>query len=166
MPRREPDLSPGGSLYHPLELAEVARRFVVGPPRRGPLVDASLELSGLGLLLAANEPRVVGELELHLDVTHRLALDRLLCDARRQPPGVLQHEPDEERGLPQPLDVERADLEEWRDEQVKERPVGMRSDLRLQLVEGDVEPVVDDVPPAELDLPELGMVELVPLDVR
>ena len=42
----------------------------------------------------------------------------------------------------------------------------MRRDLVLELVERDVEPVVDDVPTAELDLAELGMVELVPVDVR
>jgi len=42
----------------------------------------------------------------------------------------------------------------------------MRRDLVLQPVEGNVEPVVDDVPAAQLDLAELGVVELVPVDVR
>ena len=49
---------------------------------------------------------------------------------------------------------------------MKERPVRVWSDLILETVERHVEPVVDDVPTAELDLAELRMVDLVPLDVR
>jgi hypothetical protein len=49
---------------------------------------------------------------------------------------------------------------------MEERPLRVRRDLVLQPVERDVEPVVDDVPAAELDLAQLGMVELVPVDVR
>src|SRR5438477_12015272 len=41
----------------------------------------------------------------------------------------------------------------------------MRGHLLLQPIEGHVEPVVDDVPPAELDPSELRVVELVPIHV-
>src|SRR2546430_1432235 len=49
---------------------------------------------------------------------------------------------------------------------MEHRPVRMRRDLRLESLEGNVEPVVDAVPAAELDPAELRMVELVPVDVR
>src|SRR5437764_15279521 len=49
---------------------------------------------------------------------------------------------------------------------MEERPLRVRRDLLLETVERDVEPEVDDVPAAELDLAELRMVELVPVDVR
>src|SRR2546423_10038433 len=42
----------------------------------------------------------------------------------------------------------------------------MRRDLVLETVERDVEPVVDRVPSTELDLAELRMLELVPVDIR
>ena len=41
----------------------------------------------------------------------------------------------------------------------------MRLDLLLEAGQGRVEPEVDDVPAAELDLTELGMIEGVPVDV-
>src|SRR5947207_15531484 len=49
---------------------------------------------------------------------------------------------------------------------MEDRPLRVRCDLLLETVERDVEPVVDDVPTAELDPAELRMVELVPVDVR
>src|SRR6185312_12021213 len=55
--------------------------------------------------------------------------------------------------------------EQRRDEEMEESPLCVGRNLVLQPIERNVEPVVDDVPTAQLDLAELRMVELVPVDI-
>src|SRR5204863_440630 len=61
--RLDPDLGSGRRFDDPLELREVGRRLVVPPPGRGALLDAASELAGRRLHLAADEPRIVRQLQ-------------------------------------------------------------------------------------------------------
>src|SRR5262249_4156786 len=96
MARLDPDLRASGSLDHPLELPEVGGRLLFRPPGRRTLLDAAFELAGRRLHLASHQPRAFRQLELDLELAHGLPLERFLRDVRRQPTGVLQHEPHEE----------------------------------------------------------------------
>src|SRR5262249_43880465 len=115
MARFGADPRPGGRLDAPLELRQVGARLVVPPPCRRALLDAPLELAPLGLDLAADEACARRQLELHLEVAYGMSFERFLGHVRRQPAGVLQDEANEERALPQLLDVERAHLATRRD---------------------------------------------------
>ena len=68
------------------------------------------------------------------------------------------------RALADGLCLERSDLEPRRDQCEEQREVGVRLDL-LQARERRVEPEAHEVPAAELDGPELRMLERVPVDV-
>src|SRR6476620_11783547 len=74
VPGLEPDLGARRRLDHPLELGEVGGRLVVAPPRRRALFDAALQLARHRLELPADEAHAVGQVQLDLQLTHRLPL--------------------------------------------------------------------------------------------
>src|SRR6266516_4468136 len=108
----DPDLRPRRSFDDPLELDEVTGGFVVRPPGGRALVGPALQLSCLGLDFTADEPGALRQLDLDLEIPNGLPFQSFLRHVRRQPAGVLQYEADQERALPQLLDVERPRLEQ------------------------------------------------------
>src|SRR6476661_6738300 len=99
MPRLDADLRTRRRFDDPLELREVAGRFVVRPPGRRTLVGAALQLAHVGLRLAAHQSRALGQVDLDLEAAHGTSLDRPVGHARREPAGILQDEPHEVRAL-------------------------------------------------------------------
>src|ERR687893_2178630 len=119
----------------------------------------AFELTELDLSLARDHLAAVGGLELRLERTHGLTLDGFLRHVRRQPAGVLDHQPDEPAITAQRLDVERPELESRRDECLPDRELRVRRDLTLEELRRDVRPAVHEVPAAELEPAELVVLE-------
>src|SRR5437667_191296 len=108
----DPDLRPRRRFNDPLELDEVTGGFVVRPPGGRALVGPAPQLTCLRLDVTADEPGALRQLELDLEITNSLPFQSFFRHVCRQPAGVLQYEPDQERALPQLLDVERPRFEQ------------------------------------------------------
>src|SRR6266566_1294548 len=108
----DPDLRPRRRFNDPLELDEVTGGFVVRPPGGRALVGPAPQLTCLRLDVTADEPGALRQLELDLEITNGLPFQSFFRHVCRQPAGVLQYEPDQERALPQLFDVERPRFEQ------------------------------------------------------
>src|SRR3954454_6389675 len=106
VPCLDADLRSRRSFDDPLELREVAGRFVVRPPGRRTLVGATLQLADVRLRLAAYQSCTLGQVELDLEAAHRASFHGPVGHARREPAGVLQDEPHEVRVVAELLHVE------------------------------------------------------------
>ena len=133
------------------------------PPGHRAALDASAKLPRLLPLLPARDPCAVRQLERDLDRPHRSPLERLLGDVRRQPARVLEDELHRERPVADRLGPRTTHLRASA-RRGRGRARSRRPHLVLEPGERRVVPEADDVPAAELDRPELGVLERVPVD--
>ena len=112
-----------------------------------------------------SQPGAVGQLQLHLDRPHRLALDRLLRDVRGQPAGVLHHQRGRARRRRRPAPRRRAHRQPRRRQRQVRRPTSECGATSASMSAARrVRPGAEEVPAADLDRPELRMLERVPVD--
>ena len=165
MAHRDGDLGPGGRGNLPIDDRAVGGPGLIAPPGgRGALFTAARQLARGPAKLPVDEARAAREIQLGLDLPPEPRFDRPVGAARREPAGVLDHEPDAPAPFGRRGRVEGANLEPRRGEPEVDEPIGVRSDLLLEALQRDVVPIAHLVPAADLDPAELRVIEGVPGD--